>query len=132
MMTVPCVFRNASTSGFVISPRNTVGGFMSRSDAQVYRSAAGTTNDEDANTAPSCLRLFVVRSLLHRQTQDRAAAAVRRAVLERQRAAVGLGDLTAERQADAGAGRLGGEERDEQVRRVGQPGPFVLDADLDH
>src|SRR5437870_11291799 len=28
-MTVWCVFRNASTSGFVISPRKTVGGFMS-------------------------------------------------------------------------------------------------------
>src|SRR3954471_22196293 len=30
-MTVSCVFRNASTSGLVISPRNTVGGFIALS-----------------------------------------------------------------------------------------------------
>ena len=49
-----------------------------------------------------------------------------RAVLERQRAAVVLGDLAAQHEADAGAARLGGEERHEQIldgwrRRVRRP-----------
>src|SRR5438309_11210000 len=46
-MTVWCVFRNASTSGFVISPRKTVGGFMARPvqslTAKVYITAEPRT-----------------------------------------------------------------------------------------
>ena len=51
----------------------------------------------------------------------RAAAAPGRAVLERQAAAMRLGDLPA--QADARPAGLGGEERHEQVAGVRQPGP---------
>ncbi len=70
-----------------------------------------------------------------RRTSTPAGAAPRgsralRAVLEAQRAAVRLGDLAAERQTDARAGRLGREERHEQVRRVRQPGSFILDGEL--
>jgi hypothetical protein len=40
-------------------------------------------------------------------------------------ATVGLGDLAAECQTDAGATRLGSEEGHEEVRRVGDAGAFV-------
>jgi hypothetical protein len=43
---------------------------------------------------------------------------------------VGLRDLAAEDQADAGAAGLRGEERHEQVGRIGQPGPFVVHPQL--
>jgi hypothetical protein len=44
---------------------------------------------------------------------------------------VRLRDLAAERQPDAGAGRLGREERHEQVGRIGESGALVAHADLD-
>ena len=44
---------------------------------------------------------------------------------------MGLGDLTTQHQADAGAARLGGEEGHEEVLGIGQPGPFVADRDLE-
>jgi len=53
------------------------------------------------------------------------AAAPVGAVLQREGAAVGFGDLAAEDQADSLASRLGGEERDEEVRGVGNTGAFV-------
>jgi hypothetical protein len=39
---------------------------------------------------------------------------------------VSFGDLAAQDQAYAGAAGLGGEERDEKIRRVGEAGAFVL------
>src|SRR5215467_1169956 len=56
---------------------------------------------------------------------------VRTAVLERERAAVRLGDLPREREADARALGLRGEERHEQVRRVGEARALVRDAQLE-
>ena len=52
-------------------------------------------------------------------------------VREGQGAAVGLGDLAAEDQADAGASRLRREERHEQVRRGRKAGAVVVHADLE-
>src|SRR5262245_23295734 len=66
-----------------------------------------------------------------RQPQPREAAGAVAAVLEGQPAAVSLGDLPAEDQADPGAVRLGGEERHDEVGGRRQAGPAVLDPDLD-
>src|SRR6478609_9024670 len=65
-----------------------------------------------------------------RNPQTRDAAAAVGAVLEGERATVVLGDLAAEDEADAGAGRLRREERHEKVLRVGDAGAIVLDGDL--
>src|SRR5687768_6100760 len=59
------------------------------------------------------------------QAKDGAAATRPDTVLQRQCAAVRLGDLAAEREADAGSGRLRGEERHEEVGGVGQPWTLV-------
>ena len=48
------------------------------------------------------------------------------AVLQSERAAMGFGDLTAKHQADARSFRLGREERDKEVCRVGDAGAVVL------
>src|SRR3954470_24744044 len=65
------------------------------------------------------------------QTDDADAAA--RARPNRQRAAVGLDDLAAERQAEAAPGRLGREEWQQRVLHhvVAHPLAAVLDADLE-
>ena len=68
---------------------------------------------------------------MDRQAQARDAAAVALAVLERQRAAVRLGDLPRQHEPDARAARLRREERHEEVRRVRQPRPVVGDPDLE-
>src|SRR5690349_5221036 len=54
----------------------------------------------------------------HWQPQHSSATARLGAVFERERAPVGFGDLTAQREADAGTGGLGREERHEQIGRV--------------
>jgi hypothetical protein len=41
-----------------------------------------------------------------------------------------FGDLAAQHQADARPAGIGGEERHEQVRRVRNPQPFILDGDF--
>src|SRR5262245_30404266 len=75
--------------------------------------------------------------LTERQPHDRGAAGatfrggVGAAVLERQRAAVRLGDLARECEADAGTRGLRGKERDEQVRRVGETRALVEHAQLE-
>src|SRR4029077_11084526 len=99
MMTVWCVFRNASTSGFVISPRKTVAAFTD--------------------------------GILARQAENGPASPAGHAVFERERAAVSFRDLPAQGEADAGAGWLRREERDEEVGCVGQPRAFVLDPQVD-
>src|SRR5215467_14208488 len=76
-------------------------------------------------------RAWVWVSPLERQPQKRAASARPGAILERQRAAVRLRDLAAEHQADPGAARLRGEERDEEIRRVRQPRALVVDPQLE-
>jgi len=43
---------------------------------------------------------------------------------------VGVGDLAAQRQAYTRSAGLGGEKRDEQIRRAREPRPFVIDPDL--
>ncbi len=58
-------------------------------------------------------------------------AAPARAVFERQHSAVAFGDLAAEREADARPAGFGREERDEEVRGVGQSGAFVFDRDFE-
>src|ERR1035441_410836 len=55
---------------------------------------------------------------LQRQAQAGHAAWAVGSILQRQGAAVTLGDLAAEHQADAAAAGLGGEERNKQVRRI--------------
>src|SRR3954468_16201789 len=67
----------------------------------------------------------------YRKSQVGAAAAAVGAVVQRQRAAVGFGDLTAQHEADAGSTRFGGEEGHEQVRRVGQPRSLIVDPQLE-
>jgi len=47
------------------------------------------------------------------------------------RPAVGLGDLTAEKEADARACGLGGVEGDEQTLRISDSGSLVQDGDLE-
>lgn len=49
---------------------------------------------------------------------------------ERNRSAVGLGDLAGEDATDVVAFGLGREERDEEVRRRGETRSLVLDSDL--
>ena len=74
-----------------------------------------------------------VREALAREPEPRAAAGVGRlAVFERERAAVVFGDLAAEHQADAGALRLSGEKRDEEILETGDAGAVVLDRDFEH
>ena len=41
-----------------------------------------------------------------------------------------FGDLAAEEEPDARAAGLGGEERNEQIRGIGEAAPIVFDADL--
>ena len=67
-----------------------------------------------------------------RQPQCRAHAALVAAILERERAAVAFGDLTAQHQPDTGSAGLGREERDEEVAGVLQSRPFVLDPHFQH
>ena len=43
-----------------------------------------------------------------------------------------FGDLAAEHQADAGALRLGGEKRDEEILETGDAGTVVFDGDFEH
>src|SRR5262245_64530798 len=66
-----------------------------------------------------------------RQPETRQAPRPVLPVLERQPPAVTFGDLPGEDQPDAGAVRLGREERDEQVAGRGQAGAAVLHQDLD-
>ena len=54
--------------------------------------------------------------LLKRQAEPGFAAPRVGAILQAQFAAVSFGDLAAKNQTNAGAARLGGKERDEQVR----------------
>src|SRR5580765_3447257 len=73
-----------------------------------------------------------------RQPHDRGAAgtafrgAVPATVLERERAAVSLGDLARERETDARTRGLRGEERHEQVRGVDHARALVEHAQLEH
>src|SRR6267143_5229024 len=68
---------------------------------------------------------------LHRKPQVGPAARPGMPVVESEDAAVGLGDLAAQDEADAGALRLGREERHEEVRGVGQPRPVVVDPQIE-
>ena len=45
--------------------------------------------------------------------------------MQNQRAAMGFGDLPAQHQADAGAARFRGKERDKQIGGVGETVAFV-------
>src|SRR5437588_11884495 len=65
------------------------------------------------------------------QAQSRRAAARARAVFERERAAVRLGDLAREDEADPTPARLRGEEGHEEVRGAGESESLVLDPDFD-
>src|SRR5271169_6151607 len=69
--------------------------------------------------------------VVERQAQARFAAALGLAIFERERSAVSFGNLPAENQANARAALLGGEERDEEVRWVGDARPVVLHPDFD-
>src|SRR5262245_66321365 len=62
---------------------------------------------------------------LQRQSQSRLAAAPASPIGECEGTAVCFCDLAAQGEADAAAVRLGGEERDEEVRCIGQAGPFI-------
>src|SRR5262249_21399326 len=66
-----------------------------------------------------------------RYSQSRLAAATARAVFERQHSAVAFGYLAAEREPDARTAGFGSEERDEEVRGVGQSWAFVFDRDFE-
>src|SRR5579864_8345066 len=68
---------------------------------------------------------------IERQAKRSLAAAGIFAILERERAAVGLGDLPAENQSNSTAARFGGEERDEQIVAVQQARPLIADKDLE-
>src|SRR5256885_16242573 len=57
------------------------------------------------------------------------ARATRRAIAECEIAAMCRGDLTREREPDAGAARLGGIEWNEQVGRIREPGSLVTHPD---
>ena len=65
------------------------------------------------------------------ESKSGLAAAPAGAVFERQHSAVSFGDLAAEREANARPAGFGGEERDEEVRGVGQSGAFVFDRDFE-
>src|SRR5881275_522818 len=65
------------------------------------------------------------------QPQARFAPARARAVSERERAAVRLGDLAREDEAYPTPARLRGEEGHEEVGGAGEPEPLVLDPDFD-
>src|SRR5512145_2328780 len=99
-----------------------------------YSSRPGAAH---AAVARSRCLLDTLLSMRHRQPHQRRAALaaagleVGAAVLERERAAVGLGDLARERQADAGALGLGGIERHEQVGGVGDARTLVVHAQLE-
>src|SRR5437773_1695566 len=67
---------------------------------------------------------------LEREPEAGAAAGPVGAVLQRQAAAVGFRNLTAQDEPDPGAARLRREERDEQVSRVRQPRALVLHPQL--
>ena len=69
--------------------------------------------------------------LLQRQAQRGAHARAIGPILELQAAAVRLGDLPAQHQADAGAAGLGGEERHEQVAGIREARTLVLDPQFD-
>ena len=69
-------------------------------------------------------------TLHDRQAEAGAAAGLAHVVFQGQGAAVGFGDLAAERQADAGAVVLRGEKRHEYVRAVGQARPVVVHVNL--
>ena len=66
-----------------------------------------------------------------RQAQAGPAAGLAHVVLQDQGAAVGFGDLAAERQAEARTMILRGEEGHEDVRAVGQPWIVVVPENLD-
>src|SRR5947208_17078509 len=61
-----------------------------------------------------------------RQSQPRQAARSLFPVFQRETAAVGFGNLAAQRQPDARSARFGGEERHKQIRGGGKSRPFVL------
>ena len=82
------------------------------------RRARGTRLDRRARRRPGARRYFIGPASGRRsdgQPQARDRAAVPAPVLERQAAAVRLGDLPRQHEADARAARLGREERDEEV-----------------
>src|SRR5947209_6672273 len=70
---------------------------------------------------------YVIRN---RQRNNSFAAGAVAAVGELEHAAVGLGDLAAEDQADAAAAVLGSEERHEKIVTVEQAGTFVADEEF--
>src|SRR5262245_66012179 len=70
-------------------------------------------------------------SIRQRQPKRRATPGSRNPILERDRPAVRLGNLTAEREADARSVRLGREERHEQVRRIRQALAFIVHIQLE-
>src|SRR6185312_6913592 len=63
--------------------------------------------------------------------EPRLAPACVAAILEGQRTPVRFGDLPAQREADARSVRLGGEERHEQVGRVGQAQSVIAYPDVE-
>src|SRR5579864_3165859 len=65
------------------------------------------------------------------QLYDGFAAFSVGAIVQRNTAAMSLGDLPAKSQADAGPTGLGGEEGHEQVRRIGDSGTFVLHEEME-
>jgi len=72
------------------------------------------------------------RAALRGQTEAGDAAGAVGAVFQGEGAAVALGDLTAQDEANAGTAGFGGEEGDEEVGGAGETGAFVFDPNFDH
>src|SRR5581483_7393745 len=77
------------------------------------------------------LRLTSRRVRVEGQPQRGLTSANVFAVLQRERATVGFGNLPAQHEADAAAAGLRGEERNEEVVAVKESGALVADEDFD-
>ena len=78
------------------------------------------------------IRLRALRGAIGGKFQAGDAAGAIGAIFERQRAAVPFGDLAAQHESDAGAPRLGSEERDEEIGGARKARAFVRDPDFEH
>lgn len=77
--------------------------------------------------SPSCngKRTRKGRDRLEGQAEPSFATPAFTPVFQGEGPAVGLGNLAAQHQTNAGASRLGGKERHEQVGSIGKAGPLV-------
>ena len=69
--------------------------------------------------------MVVITAALEREMEPRLATFPIGAIGERDRAAVGFRDLSAQGQANAGSPALRGEKRHEKVRRIGNARTFI-------